>query len=616
MPMSERDTKGYVREGRSFEDDREEFLKEIYRVEAQRNDDLRIINLENRQFYELKDKILEQRALNPNVKRSAIFVPELTQAVDARVGSAVAKLEQSDPAMVCRPRGKNAPAPVKDAASEIGVEIYQQMRDCGYLPDIFEEHSRSAEIHRTPSVLKIFWRHDQKEVPVKRKRQPMGLMDAMRMLMPGGLPEEVVWERQDQGSPWVQWLHPEDFLYEQSVSSPDEMRYMGHRMWLEYDELIALAAEQGYDMKKIRAYREECQAAKGEETAKDSMRDEEQTDKETPWDVGYRDNKYLVIEWYVKTFDEAGNKQMNLCVMLGNKYLIKDGAPDHKGFDFPFVFLVLNRLPGTMEGLSSIDRGKGLQRAYNEEYNSHFDLMSYGLFTPFKNRRGNQFEKAPVWEPGAIWYIDDPEELQPAMPHPMRMTELGPSIDALGQKIRNLLGAEDIDQGFQANPYEKATSTKMRALGSAKRELPTMKKYGRVVIRVAEMFLALDQQFHPEKERFVVEGGVWFDVPALTADSDPEMEKQELFLLLSTFVGLPMYQGPVGMPKIANIIEDIARRIKRSDWADFGFTPQEVQMLVQQMVAQQQAMIEKQDAQERIQMLSAQTPEAQPQGAK
>jgi len=321
----------------SFQEDPERYCQIIYAEALKRQDDLRDINQENRTFFEGRDKQLETRAANTKVRRSTLFIHELTPAIETRVGEVLARLKEHDNPLFTRPTDPRATPAQKDEAQFIGHTIHQQMRNCGYMTDTFSEHITAAEIYRSPAALKVFWSTQTKRVPF--------------VVRPGDPLSPVKFRLVPTGRPTVQYLWPEEFLYEPLTSLfQDDSTYSIHAMWLPYHELMARAVEFGYDTELIKKYRDEAEQTEPTETKhRDSQRDEVAEDQGVPIDRGYRDGKYLLTENYIVTYTQTGLEIMNLVVMVGNKYKIKEGRAPLRGLKHPFVVITANRLPGTLE---------------------------------------------------------------------------------------------------------------------------------------------------------------------------------------------------------------------------------------------------------------------------
>jgi len=600
----------FKRDGVSFDEDPLKFCQTIYDEAAERADTLGPINVDNMAFYEGIDSNLKARKENAKVKRSAIYVHELTPAVDTRVGAPIAKIEEQKVPVSVKPRNQNPTEEEKAQALEIEFSLNQQLRAAGYLTDIFREHALAAEIQRSPSIVKVGWNNDTEEVPVKKM---LPKWEALGALLGGRSPVQVVWEKRDIGAPYVEWMHPEDILYEPGCSSVDDGKYLIHRMWLEKHEIMAMAREFDFDEKVMREFNtmSDNPEEPGDYSSNNSQRDEIEDERGTSFRDTYRDGKYLVTENFIVHYDDDGQKTVTRCWVLGNKLLAKKEPSPYRGMTFPAVALVMNRIPGTTEGLSSIDRGKHLQMLYNELYNAYVDWMTYGMFSPLKAPMGFSFEGTPVFGPGEIWKCSEPDELTPVLQANGRAPATPALLESIAAKIQQLVGAMDLSQGFQSQAYEKATSTKARMMGAERRSVPNNKEYGRAIIRVAEMFLRLNQIYSPEKEKYVLD--VVIDVPSLTAATDPETEKQEMLLLLAQALQNPIYQTPNGQRKIRNLMEALMVKFLRRDVDDFVPTREEHDRDIGLQADMEAAMLEKQNAAEQLQLTAQSAAQSQEQ---
>jgi len=368
--------------------------------------------------------------------------------------------------------------------------------------------------------------------------------------------------------------------------------------------LMKEARAKDWDLKKLRKLKLELEADDSEQTGEKTQEEEIQSARDTALDNAYRDGKVSVVELYIPILDNDGNEQIRQVIYVGDKYIISNRITPYRGIRFPFVCVSANRMPGSIEGLSSIDLGKKLQVLYNECVNSFLDGASYRIFSPLVREAGTVIRKVPKWEPGAIFDVSNAEGLRPLIPNPGQMPDLPALMQSVSAKLRETLNAPDISQGFQSSEYEKATATAYRAQGSAKRSMPINKQYGMVLKEVAEMVLKLDQQYHPNAELFVID--VKIDVPSLTSISDPEAEKQEALLLLAQAMTLPFYQSPTGMVKLLHLWEDVLRKFKKGDIEKLAPTEEELKEQIEAQSDAALAQVKKQAVMEEIAMSQAQ----------
>ena len=597
-------------QGISFEEQPEGYLKSIYAEAKERNDLLKPINVENIEFYEGKDKLLDERKNDKRVKRSALFIHELSPAVDSRVGDIVSRTEEREYPVTLKSSERGVDSAIATQIADNCIKLNDQLRDCGYLTDIFEEQIRAAEIYRTPSVAKIFWKNESKQVPKAINTNPME--QAMAFMSFRDPAPRVVFETQNFGSPCAEWIPPDQFLYEPNVSRFEDSSYCIHEMWLDFNDIMARAEEFGYDKKKILEFKEDMGNSNESGSSETTVSDEAQSDSGTAFKEGYRAGKYLLTESYVSTYNDTGDSIVCQAIMIGNKYLVKqvkstDDEYPYKGIKFPFVTITITRKPGTFENYSSIDKGKYMQRLYNEGINSYLDGVSYRIFPPMKAKQNEtSFREAPVYGPGEIWWLSNPEELQPVIQNVGQLPDLFPVMEGVGGKIRNVTNAPDTSQGFQASQYEKATATKVRTAGAARRSVPTNKKYGNALIGIARMFVSLNRQHGDDGVNWIHD--VKVDVPSLTNVTDPEGDKQDTLLMISTMRQDPLFQSPLGQIKVRNAWEDFIRMIKKSDIDKYLPTEEELQKELDIQNQMQSAAMDNEATQQKMAMAGSLSP--------
>lgn len=599
--MADKDKELFTkRDAVTFEEEPEEYCKKVYAEAVRRNDDLKDINKENRLFYEGVDQELIDRAQDEDVARSGLFIHELKPAIDTRKSDVIAKVEERDFPVTFRPAAVNPTDQQKDQALWIEQIVNKQLRDCGYLSDGFGDHILAAEIQRSPATVKVDWEDVYEKEPVVIRPSELQIMTAAYNRKPVPPSRVVFRDKYVGGRPYVELLDPDEFLYEPTVSNfQKDSEYAGHAIWVSWHRLMSLAKEHNWDQEKLKKFKGEIQDAdESGESVNDSFRDEIEDEKETPFEHGVRDGKVLVFELYVNVYADDGTEEVWQVIFVGNKHIVSIKRSPYRGIKLPFVPITPNKLPNSIEGLSSVDVGKYMQRLYNEIFNSYLDGVSYRLFPPLIREPGTSIQKRPQWRLGAIWDVTNPDGLRPLIENPGQLPDLPPLMEAVSAKLRNALETPDIAQGFQAGQYEKATATNLRALGAAKRAVPTRKVYGEALIEVARMFLALDQQYHEQKEMFVLD--VVIDVPSLTNITDPEAEKQEALLLLSQAEQSRLYQTPTGLRKLRNLQEEVYRKFKKTDIDRYVPTEEELERDIQTTTDLAVAAQQKQAIQEQL----------------
>lgn len=588
-------------EYKDIEKDPLNYIRECYREGERRVDDLKEYNETNRLLYEGIDEDLEDRANDKKVKRSALLVPLLKPAIDTRVAEVLTRVDDRELPVTVRPSGMK---PTQDEWIRCqGIEraLNIQLRDAGYFPAGFGEHVLGAEIYRTPSVVKVGWMETKQKVA--RTIQPSPAQYITSVLRTGRIPKSRV-EFHDEyngGKPFVEWLWPDEFLYQPNKSKFEDCEYAIHRIWLSPDELLYRAKMLDYDIEEVKRY---CENNKGGFGENDAMADEIEDRRGTGFERSRRDGKIMLTENYCALIDEDGDEVVKLIVALDNKAVIQNKRSPYKGIRFPFVPLIANPLPGTLEGLSSMDLGAPLQTIYNEMFNSYLDGISYRLFPILLKAAGVSFNGKPTISPGAMWEITDMEGVAPLIRDLPTLPDLPSLMEAIAGKLRDSLNAHDISQGFQTQQYEKAASTKLRAMGAATRATPTHKRYAKAAVEVAKMVIALNQQYAPNGVDWVQD--VILDVPSLTNVNDPEQEKQDTIMLISQMQASPLYQNPLGVSKIRNAWEDLVRQMKKTDVPRYIPTEQEMTRMQTLQAEAQYYMAQKQSTVEQLGMMQGQ----------
>lgn len=600
----------------SIDDNPDEYLSAVYSEAKDRATQLHDINVENQGFYEGTDQELEKRRADKRVERSAIFVPLMKPAIDTRVSNVITRLDRNEQNAIFRPANLNASDEDREQAAMITGRIADQMRDSGYITDIVQEHILGAEIYRSPSCVKVGWEARWERVAVKQNRfqnakQYLGalytaLMNAQDI--PSLTPEVSFVDKYQGGRPYATWLEPGRWLYEPNVSTfTEDTTYTIDAVYLTYQKLLAMAQREGWDTTKIEANKEELQA--GESAERLSIKEEVQSEHGTPYG-NEKPGEILLTETYVVRYDDDGRRSYHIYVRIADKYIIHDEPAESELIGFPFVPITANRMPGSIEALSSVDVGKYLQRLYNEVYNTWLDSETYRSFPPMKAPANLRFTKGePIWGPLRIWYMNHPELFQPIVDNPGSSVDLPALAAAIADTFRNTLNAHDMGQGFSADAYEKATKSKLRFAGAQTRSVPTFKDYGRAIGNVAMMYLQYNQQFAVDRHNYVVNGGLKVDVPALTSVTDPEADKQELMFMYATASADPMYQSPTGKLYLRRQWEDIVRLMKPHEVRRYVPTEEEVKSDIEAAMAQAVAALEKQGLNEEM-MLETQEAQA------
>ena len=581
--------------------ERDKFCETAFDEAWGRHEQLRPIDIENEEFYQGTDTLLDERKRSENVKRSALFINEAKPAVDTRVANALARTEQGKSTITGRALNKNATEEERQEASQIAVRLTEVLRDNGYLTDTLREHMMAAEIYRSPSAVKVMWEPNFDKVAVKVPRGGL----AFSVLQSAGLgrfiPSTVTFERITKGGrPVISWLPPGQFLYQPNISRfHEDSIYAIQAEFLPFHIIMKKAIESGWDVEALRKHKEETP---DNAPRKDTIDEVVKENEGIAYKEATKNGDMLLTETIVVEYDNrTAEKTYHVVVRVGNRTTISDEPLKFNG-GFQYSIISSNRMPGTMESMSTIDTIKSPQRVLNEAYNSWLDWLTYGLFMPMKGPKNMTFHGTPRWEPGAIWRVSRPDELKPVLPTLSTAPNLPLLIQSLATVIRNIVpGASDLEQGLDTGQHEKATKVQLRANATLTKSVPTFKDYGKSIIEVANICLRMFQQFGENRSEWVVNGGIVLDVPALTGVTDPETEKQELLAMYAASLQSPLYLDPETRVFQSRMWRDWMALVKPHDVERYAPTEAQVIEFVKKQSERERLMIDKQSITEQLQ---------------
>lgn len=594
--------------------ERDKFCETAFEEAWDRHEEIRDIDIENQEFYEGRDTLLDERKSNKRVARSSIFVNEAKPAVDTRIANALARTEQGKSTITGRPFIKNASEEDRLQAMGIAEDLTTELREIGYLTDIFREHIAAAEMYRSPSAVKVTWEPNFEMEAVKVPRGPLNaFIDniAAAFRSGGALPQQedrVEFRRRiNGGKPVVTWLPPGQFLYQPNVSRfHEDSIYVIQAEFLPFHIIMKKAVENSWDVAKLEQFKQENDSDMDSDAPvnRDSIDEEIKDNQGIAYKEATKNGDMLLTETIVVEYDaDTGEKSYHTVVRVGNKHTISDEPLEPKAIGFPYSIIAANRTPGTLESLSTIDAIKPAQRVLNEAYNSWLDWMTYGLFMPMKGPKNMTFKGTPRWEPGALWLMSNPDELKPVLPTLSTAPNLPQLILSLASVIRNTIpGASDLEQALDTGQHEKATKVAVRAQATLTKSVPTFKDYGKSIMEVANIVLRMKQQFDKNPARWVVNGGVVLDVPALTGVTDQNQEKQDLLTIYQGALESPLYLDPETKVHLRRMWHDFVAMVKPHDVDRYVPSEEDVIEFVRKQSQQQQLIAEKASINENMQM--------------
>ena len=547
-----------------FEEEPLEYCQAAYEVASKYNEDVCSGVVADRAFYNGHDPELEKRKKDPQVVRSAEYVPELRSAIETRE-AAILDRGQEDSLLV-RLSLKDEYAEDEELQEHIAdkeEELNEQLRKSGFLFDGLMTWVHAAELQPL-SVIKIGRNKKYGWVAKRKSIMARGIEWLYAKFLKGEIPQfaqtkyewELIEDRPDQ-----EWLDFDEFLYDKSAGRLEDCRYVIHRRYLSWNECLDEANANNWNQAELTSMRD---SGTGDAQTRENLA--EQVDAEIEYDhkKNMKDGKYLICEFLVCTKDPFGRDVYHEVVLGNNQFKLYDKpADDLRGIGFPYRRRVAWEKLNCIEGISSVERVKPIQILYSDVHNAILDAASYGILPPIFVSQETTFLHEPKWGPLAINRVDDVEGVK-QMEINVGHVELLPALaESYAAKIKQELNAPDISQGIRGTEEdEKATKTNLRNQGSLRRLRPLFEQVKKDIIGVAEIFIKFNMIDDPD---WIILDYVEIDVPAYSGVSTPEEERVSAMALYEASLNNPIYVGPVGLLKQRVLWEDVLNKFRIDD---------------------------------------------------
>jgi hypothetical protein len=562
-----------------FEDNPLQYCQAAYEVASEYNDDVCSGVVADRAFYNGHDPELEKRKKDPQVVRSAEYVPAMRTAIETRE-AAILDRGQEDSLLV-RMNLKDEfgeDEGLQDAIADKEAELNEQLRKSGFFFDglmtwIHASEQQPLSIMKVTQCLKYDW------VAKKKSILGRGIEWLYTKFLQGEIPQmaqtKYEWELVEK-RPGIDWLDFDEFLYDKGSSRIQDCRYVIHPRYLSWNDCLDEANINGWDKRELDLMRD---SGSGDKT---SERIAERVDAEIDYDhkKNMKDGKYLICEFLVKTKDDIGRDVYREIVLGNNNFKLYDKPANNlKGIGYPYLRRVAWEKLGCIEGISSVQRVKSLQILFSDVHNAILDAASYGILPPIFVKSTTQFLSEPKWGPLSVNRVDDVDGIK-QMEINVGHVELLPALaESYAVKINQELNAPDISQGVRGpEEEEKATKTNLRNQGSLRRLRPLFEGVKKDILTVAEMFIKFNMIDDPE---WIILDKVELDVPAFSGVSTPEEEKVAALTLWESTLNNPLYQNPVGLLKQRKFFENVLNKFRIDDVDGWCPTEEELQAVIQ-----------------------------------
>ncbi len=574
----------------SFEDDPIKYVQSAYEVADDYIEELLPDVVKNRAFYNGHDPDLVVRKNDPEVTRSAEYVPEIRPAIETRE-SAILDKGQEDSILV-RLKLKDefsGDEQLVDLGAAKEEELNEQMRKSGFFFDIMMTWVHAAELQPL-SVVKITREEIFDWVPKKKDNSLVrDIENFLRAILRADAPRVAKttydWELVEE-RPGVEWRDFDQFLFDKTMTTLDDCRYLIDRMYLTWNEIVDAGKANDWDEEAIGAMKSEADGG-GDDGGDIRARVPEQVDEAIEYNgtKKMKSGKFLVTETWVKTKNDEGEEIYQVVTLGNNKHKFKQ-EPGPRGLGHPFVKRVTWVKLGSLEGQSTIERLKPLQILYNDANNAILDAASYGLLPPFWVETSVTFHNKPKWYPLAFNRVDNVEGIKQVEVNVGDINVLLLVVEFYASKIKQLANAPDVSQGIgDIDKEEKATKTRLRAAGSQRRLRPLFEGVKENIIEVAMKFIKINIIDDPDwieiLEKFEL------DVPAYSGVSTPEEERFNALTIYEAAEKSPLYASPIGLLKLKNLFEDYLNKSRVDDIDSRLITEDELQTVIQAQVLTQ-----------------------------
>jgi len=562
----------------SFKDDPLAYCQNAYDKADKYNRSLIPEVVEDRAFFHGYDPNLEKRKNDRRVARSAQYVPELRPAIETREAAVLDRAQEDSLLIRFRPKEDfKKDNDFQDLVREKTFEINEQLRQSQFLFNGMMDWIHGAELQPV-SVMKVGYLEKMGWKPNRRSLVQRGAEWFYTSLLKRKIPDlfrtEFNWTVVER-RPDIEWLDFDEFLWDPSASSLDKCRFVIHRRYLDWNECLAMAESDKWNMKNLVRMKEDEAGDEG-----DRQRIAEETDEQIQYNHKkyMREDKYLICEFWIKDKDELGRDIMRVVILGNNHFLLSNSVSDLKGIEFPFVVRVAWPKIGAFEGTSSVSRVKSLQILFSDVHNAILDAASYGILPPIFKERTTEIFDEPKWAPLAVIEVDKIDGIKTMEINLGHVEILPPLAQTYEYKIRQELNAPEESQGIRGlQGEEKATKTQLRTQGAQRRLRPLFQEVKDNLIEVVKLFIKINQITDPD---WILLDKIEIDIPAFSGAMSAEQEKTEAIALFEWAKMNPLYANTIGQFKLLQLGRDVLNKHRKDDVNDRILTEEELKTVM------------------------------------
>ena len=361
--------------------------------------------------------------------------------------------------------------PGEFALAQQGAEAHKMLFRAQLKDDKFNEFQRPYVLDAAVvglGVAKTFWRNDV----APRKRLVLDYST--------GVPQLVERERVEStfDGPTTEALDLRDVYWHEAAVSVEKARWIAHAIWMSYADLKALAKRGVYDQAAV----DQVEKASNDDASDTRERDREKRGR----------NKDMI-----EVLEIWDRESMRVITIAGRKVVLRERDWPFWHREYPFVFTSLQPYPRSLRGMSMVQKLAHLQDAAWDLMNQRIDSVRFANnFIQIIKSDVDDPDAFP-FEPGAQWFMEDPQAVTQWAPNPAALQVSLPSESIIKQDMQNLAGGQPFTSTGQADQIGANTATEASLVTSlaqmAVKQMKTQIFYAYERIGCQRMYL--NQQF-------------------------------------------------------------------------------------------------------------------------
>jgi hypothetical protein len=282
-------------------------------------------------------------------------------------------------------------------------------------------------------IAKTFWRSEMS----KRKRNvvvnaaPPEL--AQFINIPGIKAVDTV---EGFDGPMVEALDPRDCYWHEGATSLEKSRFFAHAIWMTYADVMTLAKQGVYDLEACRS----LEGMVGQEATDDRMA------------RGMRKDMLEILEVWDRELHEVTTVGARSVQLRSKPWPYWHGR-------YPFQSTSLQPRPRVLRGMSVVEKLAHLQEMVWSTMNARHDNLQFiNNFISILRADVDDPDAFP-FEPGAVWFLDDPASVTQWAPNAIP-AEVSLGAEAiLKQDMQNLAGSQPFTSTSEARGVGADTAT-------------------------------------------------------------------------------------------------------------------------------------------------------------